>query len=86
MKTVRRGLGVSPVRAAARKKLRQAASKQKLSDLVPTSWLDSLLTGPNAALPEVRVGKWNCRDIEALLRGVQDRIRAAESSPQGAAK
>jgi hypothetical protein len=58
-------------------------AKQKLSDLVPTNWLDPLLTGNRAALPAERNGKWNCRDIEALLRGVQDRIRAGERAEVG---
>lgn len=56
-------------------------AKQKMSDLVPCNWCDPLLTGDHAALPKVRAGKWTCRDIEALLRGVQDRIRAAENPP-----
>lgn len=40
---------------------------------VPTNWLDSLLSGPTAikGLP--------ARETEALLRGVQDRIRALKA-------
>lgn len=38
---------------------------------IPTSWLDPLLTGPNKVLK----GKNDCRDIEALLRAIQDRLR-----------
>lgn len=49
--------------------------RQKLSDLVPTNWCDSLLTGPKG----IGQPPWDCRDIEKLLRGVQDRIRAAEN-------
>ena len=43
---------------------------------VPTTWLDPLLTGPNAIgdLPE--------RETEALLRGIQDRIRALKRGDQ----
>lgn len=37
---------------------------------VPTNWCDVLLTGKGAG-PFA-----DCRPIEALLRGVQDRIRA----------
>lgn len=50
---------------------------KKVSDLVPTNWCDPLLTGPEG------IGKppYDCRDIEKLLRGVQDRIRAAEAKP-----
>jgi hypothetical protein len=47
---------------------------QQLPELVPTTWLDSLLTGPEAVWPV------NCtpnnRHVEALLRGIQDRQRA----------
>lgn len=57
---------------------RKKSAKERLSDCVPTNWLDPLLTGPDAALPKERAGKWGCRDIEALLRGIQDRIRAKE--------
>jgi hypothetical protein len=42
------------------------------SACVPTSWLDPLLTGPEKVIGD----KPDCRAIEALLRGVQDRIRA----------
>lgn len=62
------------------------AKKKPLSALVPTNWCDPLLTGPQAALHPNRVGKWDCRDIEALLRGIQDRIRAAEHSTSGGEK
>jgi hypothetical protein len=55
-------------------------SAAPLSNLVPTNWCDSLLTGKDAALPMERAGKWTCRDIEALLRGIQDRIRAEEAA------
>ena len=45
---------------------------------VPTNWLDDLLTGPRAAIKRGT----DCRQIEALLRGVQDRIRALAESPE----
>lgn len=38
---------------------------------VPTNWVDHLLTGPEANMKNC-----DCREIERLLRGVQDRIRA----------
>ncbi len=41
---------------------------------IPTTWLDPLLSGPN------KVGSLPARETEALLRGVQDRIRALKSS------
>ena len=51
--------------------------RKKLSDLVPTNWCDPLLTGPDG----IGEQPWDCRHIEKLLRGVQDRIRAAEGPP-----
>lgn len=46
---------------------------------IPTNWLDSLLTGPDAAL---RAGySYNGDDIERLLRAVRDRIAALSVSP-----
>jgi hypothetical protein len=79
---ITRGLGVSPVRAAARKKLRKQAEKQKLSDLVPDTWLDPLLSGPNSPLRNKQGGTWGCPEIEALLNGIRARIRAAEQPHQ----
>lgn len=40
---------------------------------IPTTWLDPLLSGPN------KVGDMPGRETEALLRGIQDRIRALKS-------
>lgn len=56
--------------AAAKREAFEAAA-----DCVPTNWLDPLLTGPEAAFRR-KDGKFDCREIEALLRGIQDRIRA----------
>jgi hypothetical protein len=39
---------------------------------VPTNWCDVLLTGPEAPGSDT----WTASDIERLLWGVQDRIRA----------
>ena len=47
-----------------------AAERERCANLVPTNWCDPLLTGDGAARPPL-----NERDIEALLRGIQDRIR-----------
>lgn len=44
---------------------------EHLPNEVPTNWCDSLLTGPDAVMK----GEYDCRDIEALLRGIQDRQR-----------
>lgn len=41
---------------------------------VPTNWCDPLLTGPN-------VGDLPARETEALLRGIQDRIRSLKNLP-----
>ena len=51
-----------------------AKKRKSLSDLVPTNWCDSLLTGKEG----IGQPPYDCRDIEKLLRGIQDRIRAAE--------
>ena len=48
--------------------------RRELEDLpkaIPTNWCDPLLTGPDAVMKS----EYDCRDIEALLRGVQDRLR-----------
>lgn len=42
----------------------------EIADLVPTTWLDDLLSGPN----KVELGNSDCREIEVLLRAVKDRI------------
>ena len=41
---------------------------------IPDTWLDPLLTGPNAVVRSK--GDFTCPDIEALLRGVTTRIKA----------
>lgn len=45
--------------------------------LVPTNWCDPLLTGPQKVIDQLPP-----REIEALLRSVQDRIRALKSISQ----
>lgn len=42
--------------------------------LVPTTWLDPLLTGPKAV---VGAPPYNCKDIERLLWHVAERIKTA---------
>ena len=42
---------------------------EECAKAVPTNWCDPLLTGP------AKVGDLPARETEALLRGVQDRIR-----------
>jgi hypothetical protein len=53
-----------------------AASAGSLADLVPTNWLDPLLTGKDRAIGQP---PYNCRDIENLLRAIKKRIARAES-------
>lgn len=55
------------------------AERERLTREVPTNWLDPLLTGKAAALHGS--GPWGCPDIERLLRGIRNRLRA--SSPSG---
>jgi hypothetical protein len=68
------------------KELRRALDEA--AKAVPTNWLDPLLIGPDAVLP--KDGAYNPRHIEALLRGVRDRIcalaLARSSSTSGTAK
>ena len=51
-----------------------AAERERCARMVPTNWCDALLTGDGVARPPL--GE---RSIEALLRGIQDRIRKQES-------
>jgi len=48
----------------------------RYADLVPTTWLDPLLTGPDKTLPGD--GPWGCPDIERLLTALKKRIAEAE--------
>ena len=50
--------------------------RARASACVPMNWVHPMLTGPGAALNHARSGKWDCRDVEALLRAIQDAIRA----------
>jgi hypothetical protein len=45
--------------------------------LVPTSWLDPLLTGDQSVLKGN--GPWGCPDIERLLNAIRERIATAET-------
>lgn len=54
----------------------------KLSELVPTNWLDPLLTGPDAVLLEV--GKEvTLEHVAELLRRLKKRLQDAESRGNG---
>lgn len=50
----------------------RAAVIAECARCVPTNWLDPLLSGSDRVIGE----KCDARQIEALLRGIQDRIRA----------
>ncbi len=54
----------------------RAATVEACAKCVPTNWCDPLLTGPGA--PKGPLGN---REVERLLRGVQDRIRALATPP-----
>lgn len=51
----------------------------KAISLIPTNWLDSLLTGPDASL-QGNGGTWGCPDVERLLQGVKARLEAARDA------
>lgn len=52
--------------------LRPFGLEKRILDAIPTNWCDPLLTGPKAInFPA------HCPDIERLLNGVRERVRAA---------
>lgn len=63
---------VKSVQARSRSVLAQSELIEQCAKAVPTNWCDSLLTGPG-------VGNLPARETEALLRGIQDRIRALKA-------
>lgn len=48
---------------------------RECAEQVPTTWLDNLLTGPNAVL-KGNGGTWGCPEIEAVCKGIKSRILA----------
>lgn len=69
-------------REAATEIARQQAEIERLkqilseyANVVPTSWLDPLLTGPNKALTG-EAGEWGCHDIENLLNAIDKKLKA----------
>lgn len=50
------------------------AIRNKFAAMVPTTWLDPLLTGPKAVIGQP---PYNCKDIERLMWHLAERIRAA---------
>lgn len=65
---------MSAVKKKRRPPLDRNAIINECAAAVPTNWCDSLLTGPQKA-----IDKSPCREVEALLRGVQDRIYALKT-------
>lgn len=60
-------------------RLREVVEKEReeCAMAVPTNWCDPLLTGPHASkLP------LSCQSVEALLRGIRDRIRSRAALPK----
>lgn len=51
------------------------------ADKIPTTWLDPLLSGPNAVLQGS--GPWGCPDIERLLKAIKERFAAEQNINQG---
>lgn len=60
---------------AERAALSLSEERRRLVACVPDSWLDSLLTGPDAVLTGAP-GTWACPDIENLLRAIRERMEA----------
>jgi type IV secretory pathway VirB9-like protein len=54
--------------------------KTPLADLIPTNWLDPLLTGPDAVIQGY---SFTPKDIERLLLAIKERVRKAESKQRG---
>lgn len=55
----------------------QSALIEACAKQVPTTWLDSLLTGPNKVVP----ANTDARIIEPLLQAVAARIRSLKTNP-----
>ncbi len=58
---------------------------EHLIGCVPTSWLDDLLTGPNAVL-KGKGGTWGCPDIERLLNAIRERMRSQQPKVEDVSK
>lgn len=50
----------------------------KAKDAIPTSWLDPLLTGPDAVFG--KGGPWGCPDIERLLGAIKARLTVSATA------
>lgn len=63
--------------------VRHESARSAALETIPTTWLDSLLTGAGAVVESPPYG---CRDIERILSAVKQRLEKAfdESSPGSA--
>ena len=50
------------------------AFRERAANVIPTNWVDPLLSGETAVLPGY--GPWGCPDIERLLQTIAAEIRA----------
>lgn len=68
-------------RAKARSQQRVVRERivRECAEQVPTTWLDNLLTGPNAVL-KGNGGTWDCPEIEAVCKGIKARILALSNA------
>lgn len=51
---------------------------QAILDAIPTTWLDPLLTGPDA----IAKPPYTCTDIERLMNAVRERVKAIVEKPR----
>jgi hypothetical protein len=74
---VTRALAILPCKSAREAKavVKLHADRKALLDVVPSNWLDPMLTGPDAVLSK-KAGSWNCHDIERLMFAVRERLAA----------
>lgn len=63
----------------AKKAKQKARSKRDTAILeaIPATWLDSLLTGPDAVVAK---SPYDCPDIERLLQAIRERVQTIMES------
>lgn len=69
----------------AKRTKRSAGSQQRvvsrLIACLPTTWLDPILTGPQAVI-ETK-GPWGCRDIENIIGAIRKRMNSEAANEKG---
>ena len=65
---------------AKKRKPETQAIRDKFADMVPTTWLDPLLTGDKAVIGHP---PYNCKDIERLMWHLAERIRGSKANRAG---